>query len=76
MTPTFTDLTSCDFYVWGFIKDCAHVPPLPADLPDLRHRIEAAVARISSDTLKNVWDKLAYQIDLCRTTNEAHIEHL
>ncbi|GFV47079.1 hypothetical protein TNCV_197741 [Trichonephila clavipes] len=50
----------------GFIKDCVYyVPPLPADLPDLRHRIEA-VARITSDTPNKVWDELAYQLDVCR----------
>ncbi|GFV33821.1 hypothetical protein TNCV_1516171 [Trichonephila clavipes] len=47
-----------------------------ADLPDLRHRIEADVARISSDTLNKVWDELANRIDLCREMNGAHIEHL
>ncbi|GFV74424.1 DUF4817 domain-containing protein [Trichonephila clavipes] len=28
------------------------VPPLPADLSDIRHRMEADVVRIASDTLK------------------------
>ncbi|GFT17277.1 uncharacterized protein TNCV_4806041 [Trichonephila clavipes] len=56
-----SDLTPCDFYLRGFIKDCEYVPPLPADLPNLRHRIEIAVARITSDTLNKVWDKGAYR---------------
>ncbi|GFS79135.1 transposable element Tcb1 transposase [Trichonephila clavipes] len=41
---------------------CVYVPPLPPDLLDFRHRIEAAVARIISDTLKKVWDELAYRL--------------
>ncbi|GFX36956.1 MAM and LDL-receptor class A domain-containing protein 2 [Trichonephila clavipes] len=54
-----------------------HIPPLLADLPDLRHRIETAVvARITSDTLNKVWDKLAYRLDWCRVTNRALVEHL
>ncbi|GFS80828.1 uncharacterized protein TNCV_1334561 [Trichonephila clavipes] len=69
-------LTPCDFYVWGFIKNNVYVPPLPADFPDLRHRIEAAVARITSDTLNNVWDELAYRLDVVHGTNGTHIEHL
>ncbi|GFV80331.1 uncharacterized protein TNCV_4957341 [Trichonephila clavipes] len=68
-------LIQCDFYLWGFIKDCVYLPPLPADLPDLRHMIEAAVARITSDTLNRVWDELAYRLGVFRVTNEAHIEH-
>ncbi|GFW19871.1 HTH_48 domain-containing protein [Trichonephila clavipes] len=42
------------------IKDCVYVPPLPGDLLDLRHMIEAAVARIISGKLNKVWDELAY----------------
>ncbi|GFW41844.1 uncharacterized protein TNCV_5541 [Trichonephila clavipes] len=74
--PRSPDLTPCDFYLWGLIKDCVYVSRLPADLSDLRYRMEAAVAKISSGTLKMVWDELAYRLDLCRVTNGAHIEHL
>ncbi|GFV15796.1 DUF4817 domain-containing protein [Trichonephila clavipes] len=74
--PRLPDLTPCVFYLWRFIKDCMYVPPLPADLSDLRYRMEADVARISSDTLKKVWDQLTYRLNQCRVTNGAHIEHL
>ncbi|GFW51944.1 uncharacterized protein TNCV_1188751 [Trichonephila clavipes] len=70
------DLTPCDLYLWGFIKYCVYVRPLPADLPDIRHRIEAAVARITSDTLNKDWDELAYRLDVYRVTNGTHVEHL
>ena len=26
------DLTPCDFFFWGFVKDTVFVPPLPANL--------------------------------------------
>ncbi|GFV70658.1 uncharacterized protein TNCV_3842371 [Trichonephila clavipes] len=74
--PRSPDLIPCNFYLWGFIKDCVYVLPLPADLPDIRHKIEAAVAKITSDTPNKVWDELVYQLDVCRVTNGAHIEHL
>ncbi|GFW89913.1 uncharacterized protein TNCV_4196011 [Trichonephila clavipes] len=74
--PRSPNLTPWDFYLWELIRDCVYVPPLPADLPDLRHRIEAAVARITSDTLNNVWDELVYRLDEYRVTNETHIKHL
>ncbi|GFU44617.1 DUF4817 domain-containing protein [Trichonephila clavipes] len=41
--PRSPDLTSCDFYLWGFIKNCVCVPPLPGDLSDERHRMEEDV---------------------------------
>ena len=33
------DLTPCDFFLWGYIKDKVYVPPLPNDLGDLKRRI-------------------------------------
>ncbi|GFT07790.1 DUF4817 domain-containing protein [Trichonephila clavipes] len=74
--PRSPDLMPCDFYLWGFKKDCVYVPRRSADLSDLRYRREADVARIFSDTLKRVWDELAYGIDVCRVTNGAPIERL
>ncbi|GFV58283.1 DDE_Tnp_1_7 domain-containing protein [Trichonephila clavipes] len=53
-----------------------YVPPLPADLSVLRYRMEADVAKISSDSLKKIWDELVYQFNLCRVTSGAHIQHL
>ncbi|PNF27666.1 hypothetical protein B7P43_G14706 [Cryptotermes secundus] len=41
--PTSPDLTSCDFFLWGFEKDAVYVPPLSTNLNDLRNRITAAV---------------------------------
>ncbi|GFX66895.1 uncharacterized protein TNCV_999341 [Trichonephila clavipes] len=74
--PRSPGLKSCDFYLRRFIKNCVKVPLLPADLTDLRHLMEADVARISPGTPKKVWDELAYQLNLCHLTNGAHIEHL
>ncbi|GFW94435.1 uncharacterized protein TNCV_2701561 [Trichonephila clavipes] len=74
--PRSPDLTPCDLYLWGFIKDCEYVPPLPGHLPGLRHRIESVVARITLDTLNKVWDELTYRFDVCRGMNGSHIEHL
>ncbi|GFW63854.1 probable RNA-directed DNA polymerase from transposon X-element [Trichonephila clavipes] len=58
MASKFPHLTPCDFYLRGFIKNYVYVPPQLADFPDLRHRIEAAVARITSDTLNNIIDSV------------------
>jgi hypothetical protein len=34
--PRSPDLTPCDFFLWGFIKDRVFVLPLPATLVDFR----------------------------------------
>lgn len=74
--PNSPDLTPCDFYFWGYIKDTVFVPPLPATLAELRRRITAAVNSIDRDTLQSVWTELDYRLDICRVTRGAHIEHL
>ena len=70
------DLTSCDFFLWGFVKYTVFVPPFPANLRDLRNRITAAVALVDRDMLTRVWNEMDYRIDVCRITKGGHIEHL
>ena len=74
--PRSPDLTTYDFFLWGFVKDTVFVPPLPANLQDLSNRIAAAVALVDRDKLTRVWNKIVYRIDVCRITKVGHIEHL
>ena len=73
--PWSPDLTSCDFFLWGYVKDRVCLPSLPVDLPDMK-RIAAAIESITPDMLNNVWEKFDYRLDVCHVTNGAHIEHL
>jgi len=68
------DLTSCDFFLCGFAKDTVFVPPLSANLQDLRKRITAAL--VDRDMLTRVWNEMDYNIDVYRITKGGHIEHL
>jgi hypothetical protein len=70
------DLTPCDYLLWGYVKDKVFVPPQHVSIPDLKNRIDAAVATITPDLLISVWQKLDYRLDVCRVTRGAHIEHL
>jgi hypothetical protein len=45
------DLTPCDNFFWGYVKDKVFVPPHLVSIPDLKNRIEAAVATITPDLL-------------------------
>jgi hypothetical protein len=74
--PRSPDLTPCDFFLWGYIKDVVYVPPLPNDIQELRQRIIAAVATINRDMLERVWTEMDYRIDVCRVTRDSHIECL
>ena len=48
------DLTPCDYFLWGYVKDNVFVPPQPVSLPDLKNRITAAVGNITPDLLSRV----------------------
>ena len=49
--PCSPDLTPCDFFLWGFVKDSIYVPPLPMSLNELRDRITHALQTITADML-------------------------
>ena len=74
--PRSPDLTVCDFFLWGFVKDKVFVPPLPTDLENLKHRITTAINSIDPDVLQRVWEEFSYRIDVVRAAKGGHIEHL
>ncbi|GFV22283.1 uncharacterized protein TNCV_3923431 [Trichonephila clavipes] len=74
--PKSPDLTPCDFFLWGFVKDKVFVRPLPQDLEELKQRITAVLNSITRDMLSRVWQVLGNHVDICRVTGRAHIEHL
>jgi hypothetical protein len=56
-------MTPCDFFFLVYVKERAYVPPLPADLDELRNRITAAVNFVTEDTFRRVWDEFSYRVD-------------
>ena len=45
-------------------------------LKELRDRITPALQIITADMLHRVWDEFDYHVDVCRVTQDAHIEGL
>jgi len=74
--PRSPDLTPCDFFLWGYIKERVYVPPLPADLDGLTNRITAAVKSVTEDTLRRVRDESSYRAYVVRAADGGHMEHL
>jgi hypothetical protein len=66
---------SPDFFLWGFVKERVFVPPLHAKVAELRTQITAAVAEMTPETPRNVWQEIYYRWDVCRITNGSHIEN-
>jgi len=72
--PRSPDLTGCDFFLWGFVKDNVYVPPLPKTLPELRECINTAIGNVTQDMFGRIWREWEYRLDICRITRGAHIE--
>ena len=53
--PRSPDLTPCDFFLWGYVKDNAYKPPLLQNVRELQDRIRAVVQTIDGNMLKRVW---------------------
>jgi hypothetical protein len=72
--PRSPDLKTLDFFSWVFVKDRAFLPPLSANAAELRTRITAAVAQVTSEILRSVWQDIDYRWDVCRIIIGSHIE--
>jgi hypothetical protein len=70
------NLTPCDYFLWGYVKDKVFVPPQPVSIPDVNSRTTAAVETITPDMLVRVWQELDYRLDVFRVTKGAYIKRL
>ena len=52
------------------------MPPIPGDVDELKARITEAFSTIDNAMLGRIGQELDYNLDVCRVTNGAHIEHL
>lgn len=71
--PRSPDLTPCDFFLWGYIKNIVFSQKI-RDLNHLKNRINEAMTTITEEMLANVWREVDYRLDICRATKGAHIE--
>lgn len=69
--PLTPDLTPCDFFSWGKVRDHIYVP---AALNELQNRNITATATIDSDMLCSVCDELQYPIISIVSHEEATLQ--
>jgi hypothetical protein len=70
------DLTPCDFFLWGFVKEAVYILRLPTTLADLQKLITTAVDSVTQDIFLRVWDEFSYRLDVIRVAGGRYIEHL
>lgn len=69
------DLTSPDFFLWGYIKNIVYDTP-PTTPDDMRERIRNAFRSITPYILRRVNQSFQDRIRLCIETDGHHFEHL
>ena len=73
--PCSPDLTSPDFYLWGFLKNVVFAER-PTTREDMQDRITRACAAIPRQTLLRTVRNFQRRVNLCLQANGGHFEHL
>ena len=63
ISPRSPDLSPCDFFLRGYVKELVFVPPLPANIEKMKQRITAALETVTKDMLQRVWHELEYHAE-------------
>ena len=67
------DLSPCDFFLWGTIKDKVYKTK-PRSLQELKEKIAHAFAEIDSDMVQKTLQNYAKRLEECVTINGDHVE--
>lgn len=73
--PRSPDLTSSDFFLWGYLKDVVY-RQVPTTRENMKERIRAACRAISRDILLRTVDCFQRRVQACLNMNGGIFEHL
>ena len=73
--PRSLDLTPCDFFLWGYLKDKVYTTP-PQNIQGLRNRIEheVEVLRQKPGMVRRAVADMRQQRQLCIERSDGHVE--
>ena len=73
--PRSPDLTPCDFFLWGYLKNEVYTMP-PLNLEDLRLRIEVQVGILKErpDMIMRSFGSMQTRVNRCVERNGRHVE--
>jgi hypothetical protein len=67
-TFRFPDITPCNVFLWGCVKDLMFLPPFLHNVEEMKENTTAALSAIVGDVLPRVWDEFDYRINLSSDT--------
>lgn len=71
--PRSPDLTPCDFFLWGFLKQKVYTTR-PQNLDELKVRIKAAFQLVNNEMLHRTLDSFKRRLELILENDGHHIE--
>lgn len=71
--PHSSDLTASDFFLWGFLKERVYVNK-PQNIQELKQNIRTEIAKLESETLRNVMKNVLKRVINCQQQNGSHLE--
>ena len=73
--PPSTDLTFCNFFLWGHMKGNFYYNPVTS-VEDLKTRIRKECPRISPEILRKVWDNTKSGLNVLESVRGGRIESI
>ena len=73
--PHSPDLNPLDFFMWGHLKDYVYEPK-PENLEQLKSAIRREMRKITPTMCGNVIENFKKRLDVLKSQNGRHIEHL
>lgn len=73
--PNSPDLTVCDFFLWGYLKDKVY-KNRPKTLDELADAIRKAISEIPADMLRRANEGAEKRLRMCVVTGGHHIENV
>lgn len=70
--PRSPDLSSCDYFLWGFLKERVYAHK-PRTIEDLKLAITEEINGIEQDLLTRVSDDFQTRMNICREVNGRHM---
>ena len=73
MSPRSPDITSLDFFLWGYVKYIVYRTKI-RDITDLKRQIFYAIATTDEAILQRTWQEILYHLDALGSVNGTHVE--
>lgn len=67
------DLSTCDFFLWGYLKSKVFMSPAPHTIQELKNRIQNEIEQIPVEMLQRVMSDVSRRLAECIHKNGGHL---